>query len=58
MPGEFYFEVKSKYPGKPSAFKYFGSQYPGSDLYVVALEGRVSKGRDFLYPWEINRTKV
>lgn len=51
------FEVKSKYPGIPSAFRYFDSQYPGSDLYVVALEGRVSKSRDFLYPWEINRAK-
>lgn len=52
------FEVKSKYPGKPFVFKYFGSQYPGSDLYVVALEGRISKSRDFLYPWEINRAKI
>ncbi len=47
------YEVKTRYPGKPSVFSYFESQYPGSDLKVVAIEAKIDKGRDFLYPWEI-----
>ncbi len=49
------FEVKKKFPGIPSAFKYFESQYPGSALNVFALEGKAGKARNFLYPWEIYR---
>jgi predicted AAA+ superfamily ATPase len=51
------YEVKKKYPGEPSAFSYFRSQYPGCRLKVVSLEGRVKTGkpREFIYPWEIYR---
>ena len=51
------YEVKKKYPGEPSAFGYFKSQYPGSRLNVVSLEGRAKTGkpRGFIYPWEIYR---
>jgi predicted AAA+ superfamily ATPase len=51
------YEVKKKYPGEPSAFGYFKSQYPGSELKVVSLEGRhkTGKPREFIYPWEIYR---
>jgi len=47
------FEVKSKYPGKPLVFNYFENQYPGCHLNVIAIDGKIDKSREFLYPWEI-----
>ncbi len=47
------FEVKRKFSGIPSAFKYFAGQYSDSGLHVLALEGGRGSRKDFLYPWEI-----